>query len=90
MPGAPDLREIADEMTAAVSSIQAERPHVVWIREMLDKPSVIELYSHAAVFRFPSIYEPLPPRSGRARQLFVDLDSGGTSALLTEFRQVVH
>ena len=56
--GAPDTREIADEMTAAVGAIQAERPHVIWIREMLDKPSVIELYSHAAVFCCPSIYEP--------------------------------
>jgi starch synthase len=56
--GAPDTREIAEEMAAAVAAVQAERPRVIWIREMLDKPSLIELYSHAAVFCCPSIYEP--------------------------------
>lgn len=56
--GAPDTPEIAAEMTAAVHVVQAERAGVVWIQAMLDKPAVIELYSHAAVFCCPSIYEP--------------------------------
>jgi len=56
--GAPDTREIGDEMTAAVQQVRARRPHVVWIPEMVDKCSAIELYSHAAVFCCPSIYEP--------------------------------
>ncbi len=55
---APDTREIGEEMAAAVRQLQARRPHVVWIPEMVDRPSVIELYSHAAVFCCPSIYEP--------------------------------
>lgn len=54
--GAPDTPEIAAEMEAAVREVQ--RPGVVWIREMVDKPSVRQLYSHAAVFCCPSIYEP--------------------------------
>ena len=54
--GAPDTPEIAAEMKAAVSA--ALRPGVVWIQEMVDKPTVYELYSHAAVFCCPSIYEP--------------------------------
>ena len=56
--GAPDTPEIADEMKAAVEPAQAGRSDVIWIQEMLDKPSVIELYSQAAVFCCPSIYEP--------------------------------
>ena len=39
-------------------AVQRQRDGVIWIDEMLDKPSVIELYSHAAVFCCPSIYEP--------------------------------
>lgn len=31
---------------------------MIWIDVMLDKPSVIQLYSHADVFCCPSIYEP--------------------------------
>ena len=32
---------------------------VVWIERMLDKPELVQLLSHAAVFVCPSIYEPL-------------------------------
>ena len=56
--GAPDTPEIAQEMKTAVERARAGRPDVIWIEEVLDKPSVIELYSHAAVFCCPSIYEP--------------------------------
>jgi alpha-maltose-1-phosphate synthase len=62
--GAPDTPEIADEMGRAVEQAKAirqsgpDRPDIIWIQEMLDKKSVIEFYSHAAVFCCPSIYEP--------------------------------
>ena len=56
--GAPDTQEIATEMERIVKEVSAGRSGVVWIREMLDKPSIIQLYSHAAVFCCPSIYEP--------------------------------
>ena len=56
--GAPDTKEIAAEMNAAVREVQAVRDGVIWIEEMLDKPSVIEMYTHATVFCCPSIYEP--------------------------------
>jgi glycogen synthase len=62
--GAPDTPEIAEEMKAAVEKAKgirqssSELPNVIWIQEMLDKKSVIEFYSHAAVFCCPSIYEP--------------------------------
>ena len=56
--GAPDTPEIAAEMKSAVALAQARRPGVIWIEKMLDKKDVIQLYSHAAVFCCPSIYEP--------------------------------
>jgi alpha-maltose-1-phosphate synthase len=56
--GAPDTPEIAAEMGVAVEKAKADRPGVIWIEEMVDKKTVIELYSHAAVFCCPSIYEP--------------------------------
>jgi len=54
--GAPDTPEIAAEMKAAVAAVQ--RPGVIWVGEMVPRERVIELYSHAAVFCCPSIYEP--------------------------------
>ncbi len=56
--GAPDTPEIAREMEEAVGKAQVQREGVIWIREMVDKPTVRELYSHARVFCCPSIYEP--------------------------------
>jgi glycogen synthase len=56
--GVPDTREIAQEMETAIAQAQAKRAGVIWISEMVNKPSVRELYSHARVFCCPSIYEP--------------------------------
>ncbi len=56
--GAPDTPEIGAEMTAAVEKMQARRRGIIWIDEMVDKQTVQELYSSAAVFCCPSIYEP--------------------------------
>lgn len=56
--GAPDTPEIGREMEDGVARIAATRPGVIWIREMLPRPDVIQLYTHAAVFCCPSVYEP--------------------------------
>ncbi len=56
--GAPDTPEIAREMEDAVESATKKRSNVIWIAEMVDRNAVTELYSHAAVFCCPSIYEP--------------------------------
>jgi alpha-maltose-1-phosphate synthase len=56
--GAPDTAEIAEEMKEAVESAVKKRHCVIWIEEMVDREAVVELYSHAAVFCCPSIYEP--------------------------------
>jgi starch synthase len=55
---APDTPEMAEEMKAAVEGAKAQRPGVIWINEMVDQAATRELYSHAAVFVCPSIYEP--------------------------------
>ena len=57
--GAPDTREIADEVSAKVEALRLARGNVIWIREMLPKPAVIQLLTHATAFVCPSIYEPL-------------------------------
>jgi alpha-maltose-1-phosphate synthase len=56
--GAPDTPEIATEMKSAISSVQEDREGVIWIEDMIGKDEAIQLYSHAAVFCCPSIYEP--------------------------------
>jgi glycogen synthase len=56
--GAPDTPEIAAEMKEAVESAMKKRSDIIWIDEMVDRNAVTELYSHAAVFCCPSIYEP--------------------------------
>jgi glycogen synthase len=56
--GAPDTPEIAEEMKDAVARAKTKRPDIIWVEEMVDRKTVIELYSHAAVFCCPSIYEP--------------------------------
>jgi starch synthase len=57
--GAPDTPEIAAEVTERMEQVRAERGNLIWLQEMLPKPEVIQLLSHATVFVCPSIYEPL-------------------------------
>jgi starch synthase len=56
--GAPDTPEIAEEMKRAVAEAQSKREGVIWIEKMVTKEVVYQLYTHAAVFLCPSIYEP--------------------------------
>jgi len=55
---APDTPEIAEEMKNAVERLKTQRSDIIWIDEMVDQKTATELYSHAAVFCCPSIYEP--------------------------------
>jgi alpha-maltose-1-phosphate synthase len=57
--GQADTPELLDEVTGLVNGLRDTRSGVVWIPEMLPKPDVIQLLSHAAVFAIPSLYEPL-------------------------------
>ncbi|HQR53982.1 MAG TPA: glycogen synthase, partial [Burkholderiales bacterium] len=56
--GQPDTPQIGQEMTDRVQALQKTRSNVIWIREWVDSAAKVELYSHAAVFCCPSIYEP--------------------------------
>ena len=57
--GSPDTPSIAEEMTHLVNEVKHKADaDVVWIPEMLPKDDLISLYSHAAVFVCPSVYEP--------------------------------
>jgi alpha-maltose-1-phosphate synthase len=57
--GAPDTAEIGADVAARVERLRERRDGVVWIEQMLPKPEVIQILSHATVFACPSIYEPL-------------------------------
>jgi glycogen synthase len=56
--GQPDTPAIAREIEEGVRAAQAARPNVVWIGEMVSREEARQLYSHAAVFCCPSVYEP--------------------------------
>jgi glycogen synthase len=55
---APDTPQLGEEMRIAVERAEAQRPGIIWINEMVDQQTACELYSNAAVFVCPSIYEP--------------------------------
>jgi starch synthase len=57
--GQPDTPELAAEVTELVDGLRGSRSGVIWIPEMLPKPAVIQLLTHATVFACPSVYEPL-------------------------------
>ena len=59
LAGAADTPEQLAEVTELVDGLRAHRSGVFWIPEMLPKPDVIQLLSHATVFAIPSVYEPL-------------------------------
>ncbi len=57
--GAPDTPAIDQEFRALVDELRRTRDGVVWIPEMLPRPEVIQLLTHASLFACPSVYEPL-------------------------------
>jgi glycogen synthase len=57
--GAPDTEAIAAEMAALVAEVKRSSDvEIVWLPEMLPKEELVALYTHAAVFVCPSVYEP--------------------------------
>jgi glycogen synthase len=57
--GAPDTEEIGREMTAKVEQARHESANpIIWIAQVLPKQEIIPLYTQAALFVCPSVYEP--------------------------------
>ena len=56
--GAPDTPEIAEECKNLIAKAKEKRDGIIWVQEMLDHKELRVLYSHAAVFATPSLYEP--------------------------------
>ncbi|MFE9995252.1 glycogen synthase [Streptomyces avermitilis] len=57
--GAPDTPEIDQEFRDLFQELSRVRAGVHWIPQMLPRPDVIQLLTHAAAFVCPSVYEPL-------------------------------
>jgi alpha-maltose-1-phosphate synthase len=57
--GAPDTPEIDREFRDLFEELSRVREGLYWIPQMLPRPEVIQLLTHAAVFVCPSVYEPL-------------------------------
>ena len=57
--GAAETPELGRRHPRAGSrELQARRGGVFWIEEMLPRPQIVQLLSHASVFVCPSVYEP--------------------------------
>ena len=57
--GAPDTAEIGREMTEAVEQARRRTTNpIVWIDHMIPRGDIIPLYTQAALFVCPSVYEP--------------------------------
>ena len=58
-PARRTRRRSPREIAAKMAAVRASRGNVIWIEEMLPKPDVIQILSHATVFVCPSVYEPM-------------------------------
>ncbi|HEY6078946.1 MAG TPA: glycogen synthase [Polyangiaceae bacterium] len=56
--GEADTDDLKREVETLAASIEAERGGLLWIQQMLPRPQLIQVLSHASVFVCPSIYEP--------------------------------
>jgi starch synthase len=57
--GSPDEPGIGAEVAELIAELQAVRPNVWWIKEMLPHEKLTAALTHADLFLCPSIYEPL-------------------------------
>jgi starch synthase len=58
LPSAPDTPEVGREMRERADLLARNRKGVHWIDEVLPRPELVQLLSHASVFVCPSAYEP--------------------------------
>ncbi len=57
--GSPDEETVGNEVAALIEELQATRPNVWWIKEMLPHDKLTAALTQADLFLCPSIYEPL-------------------------------
>lgn len=57
--GAPDTKEIQQQVIELVEELRKSRDGVIWIERHLNRKELVALLSSATVFACPSIYEPL-------------------------------
>ncbi|MEU5576132.1 glycogen synthase [Streptomyces huasconensis] len=57
--GAPDTPEIDAEFRVLFEELSRGRAGVQWLPDMLPRPEIVQLLTHAALFVCPSVYEPL-------------------------------
>lgn len=57
--GAPDTPQIDAEFRTLFEELRRARGGVHWMPEMLPRPQIVQLLTHARVFVCPSVYEPL-------------------------------
>jgi alpha-maltose-1-phosphate synthase len=57
--GSPDEEMVGNEVAALIAELQATRPNVWWIKEMLPHDKLTAALTQADLFLCPSIYEPL-------------------------------
>ena len=58
LPTAPDTPEVGRELRELAKVVASERAGVFWIEEVLPRPELVQVLSHATVFVCPSVYEP--------------------------------
>jgi len=58
--GQPDTPELAAEVERGIRAARSASPRrpIHWVREQVDRTTLRQLYTHAAVFACPSVYEP--------------------------------
>jgi len=57
--GAPDTPEIGAEMAEHVEQARAQSSNrIIWVPQIVPRDALISLYTHAAIFVCPSVYEP--------------------------------
>ncbi|MEY4276317.1 MAG: hypothetical protein RIS26_780 [Actinomycetota bacterium] len=57
--GAPDTKEIQQQVVDLVDELKKKRDGVIWIERHLSRTELIAVLSSATIFACPSIYEPL-------------------------------
>lgn len=57
--GAPDTKEIMEEVSNSFNILKEKRGNIIWIEEMLPKHELVKVLDASDVFICPSIYEPL-------------------------------